>query len=141
MGIGYLYFTLAPTLPDVQQLREVQLQMPLRIFTAEGDLIAEYGEKRREPVMISEVPQSLKNAIIAAEDQTFYSHPGVAWQGLVRAAYYLVKTGRKGPGGSTITMQVARNFFLTNERTYDRKIREIFLSFKIENELAKDEIL
>ena len=141
IGVGYLYYTIAPTLPDVQQLREVQLQMPLRVFTADGDLIAEYGEKRREPVMISEVPDSLKNAIIAAEDQHFYTHPGVAWQGLVRAAIYLVKTGRKGPGGSTITMQVARNFFLTNDRTYDRKIREIFLSFKIESELAKDEIL
>ncbi|MFT4726653.1 MAG: penicillin-binding protein 1A [Granulosicoccus sp.] len=141
IGVGYLYFTISPTLPNVQQLREVQLQMPLRIFTADGDLIAEYGEKRREPVMISEVPESLKNAIIAAEDQHFYSHPGVAWQGLVRAAVFLVKTGRKGPGGSTITMQVARNFFLSNERTYDRKIREIFLSFKIESELAKDEIL
>lgn len=141
IGVGYLYFTIAPTLPDVQQLRAVQLQMPLRIFTADGDLIAEYGEKRREPVFISEVPDSLKNAIVAAEDQHFYSHPGVAWQGLVRAAVFLVKTGRKGPGGSTITMQVARNFFLSNERTYDRKIREIFLSFKIENELTKDEIL
>ncbi len=141
IGVGYLYYTISPTLPDVQQLREVQLQMPLRIFTADGDLIAEYGEKRREPVMISEVPDSLKNSIIAAEDQHFYSHPGVAWQGLVRAAIFLVKTGRKGPGGSTITMQVARNFFLTNERTYDRKLREIFLSFKIENELEKDEIL
>jgi penicillin-binding protein 1A len=140
-GVGFLYYTIAPDLPEVQQLREVQLQMPLRIYTADGDLIAEYGEKRREPVQISQVPDSLKNAIIAAEDQHFYSHPGVAWQGLVRAAFYLIKTGRKGPGGSTITMQVARNFFLSNERTYDRKIREIFLSFKIEGELAKDEIL
>jgi len=111
IGVGYLYFKISPTLPDVQQLREAQLQMPLRIYTAEGDLIAEYGEKRREPVQISEVPESLKNAIIAAEDQHFYSHPGVAWQGLVRAAVYLIKTGRKGPGGSTITMQVARNFY------------------------------
>lgn len=141
IGVAYLYYTIAPGLPDVQQLREVQLQMPLRIFTADGDLIAEYGEKRREPVQISEVPESLKNAIIAAEDQHFYSHPGVAWQGLARAGIHLIKTGRKGPGGSTITMQVARNFFLTNEVTYDRKIKEIFLSFKIENELAKDEIL
>ncbi|MFK7993031.1 MAG: penicillin-binding protein 1A [Granulosicoccus sp.] len=141
MGVGYLYYTIAPDLPDVQLLREVQLQMPLRIYTADGDLIAEYGEKRREPVQISQVPESLKNAIIAAEDQTFYSHPGVAWQGLARAVFHLIKTGRKGPGGSTITMQVARNFFLSNERTYDRKIREIFLSFKIENELAKDQIL
>ncbi|MBX2879772.1 MAG: penicillin-binding protein 1A [Granulosicoccus sp.] len=139
--VGYLYYTIAPGLPDVEQLREVQLQMPLRIYTAEGDLIAEYGEKRREPVQISQVPQSLKDAIIAAEDQHFYSHPGVAWQGLVRAAVYLIKTGRKGPGGSTITMQVARNFFLTNEVTYNRKIREIFLSFKIERALAKDQIL
>ena len=141
MGVGYLYYTIAPELPDVQQLREVQLQMPLRIYTADGDLIAEYGEKRREPVQISQVPDSLKNAIIAAEDQTFYSHPGVAWQGLARAVFHLIKTGRKGPGGSTITMQVARNFFLSNERTYDRKIREIFLSLKIERELAKDQIL
>jgi len=141
MLMGYLYFTIAPDLPDVQQLREVQLQMPLRVYTAEGNLIAEYGEKRREPVQISQVPDSLKNAIIAAEDQHFYSHPGVAWQGLARAAFYLIKTGRKGPGGSTITMQVARNFFLTNDRTYDRKLREIFLSFKIEKELEKDEIL
>jgi len=141
LAVGYLYYTIAPDLPDVQQLREVQLQMPLRIFTADGDLIAEYGEKRREPVQISQVPESLKNAIIAAEDQTFYSHPGVAWQGLARAAFHLIKTGRKGPGGSTITMQVARNFFLSNEVTYDRKIREIFLSFKIERELHKDEIL
>ncbi len=141
MGVGYLYYTIAPDLPDVQQLREVQLQMPLRIYTADGDLIAEYGEKRREPIQISQVPESLKNAIIAAEDQTFYTHPGVAWQGLARAAFHLIKTGRKGPGGSTITMQVARNFFLSNERTYDRKIREIFLSLKIERELHKDQIL
>ena len=140
-GIGYLYYTIADELPDVQLLREAQLQMPLRIYTSEGDLIAEYGEKRREPIQISQVPESLKNAIIAAEDQTFYSHPGVAWQGIARAVFHLVKTGRKGPGGSTITMQVARNFFLSNEVTYDRKIREIFLSFKIERELAKDQIL
>jgi len=141
IAVGYLYARIAPTLPDVSELAEVQLQIPLRIYTADGDLIAEYGEQRREPVMISEVPDSLKQAIIATEDQYFYSHPGVAWQGLARAALHLVRTGRKGPGGSTITMQVARNFFLTNERTYDRKLREIFLSFKIESELAKDQIL
>ncbi len=139
--VGYLWAKIAPELPDVEQLREVQLQIPLRIYTADGDLISEYGEQRREPVMISEVPNSLTQAIIATEDQHFYSHPGVAWQGLARAALHLVRTGRKGPGGSTITMQVARNFFLSNERTYDRKLREIFLSFKIENELEKDEIL
>jgi len=115
--------------------------MPLRIYTAEGDLIAEYGEKRREPVQISEVPESLVNAIVAAEDKRFYQHPGVDWQGLARAAVYLARTGRRGPGGSTITMQVARNFFLTNERTYSRKLTEIFLALKIERALAKDQIL
>ena len=140
-GLGYLYYRISPSLPDVQQLRDVQLQMPLRVYTADGDLIAEYGEKRREPIMISQVPASLTNAIIAAEDKRFYEHPGVDYQGLLRAVVHLVKTGEKGPGGSTITMQVARNFFLSNERTYSRKLTEIFLSFKIEHELAKDEIL
>jgi len=141
IGVGLLYFKIKPDLPDVNVLREVQLQMPLRIYTEDGLLISEYGEKRREPVQISAVPQDLKNAIIASEDARFYKHPGVDYQGLLRAALHLVKTGEKGPGGSTITMQVARNFFLSNEKTYIRKIREIFLSFKIESELAKDEIL
>ncbi|MEE9332963.1 MAG: penicillin-binding protein 1A [Granulosicoccaceae bacterium] len=141
MGVGYLYYTITPDLPDVELLSDVQLQMPLRVYTADGDLITEYGEQRREPVLISAVPENLKNAIIAAEDQHFYTHPGVAWQGLLRAAIHIAKTGKKGPGGSTITMQVARNFFLSNEKTYDRKVREIFLSFKIESTLAKDQIL
>jgi len=141
IGVGFLYYKISPDLPDVESLREVQLQMPLRVYTADGDLIAEYGEKRREPIQISQVPDSLKNAIIASEDKRFYVHPGVDYQGLTRAGLHLLKTGKKGPGGSTITMQVARNFFLTNERTYIRKIKEIFLSFKIEQQLAKDEIL
>ncbi len=142
IGVGYLYYKIAPELPDVEQLREVQLQIPLRIYTADGDLIAEYGEKRREPVQISEVPDSLKNAIIAAEDKRFYDHPGVDYQGLIRAAVSVAKSGgRRSQGGSTITMQVARNFFLTREKTYIRKVREIFLSFKIERLLEKDEIL
>ena len=141
IGVGLLYYKIRPELPDVNVLREVQLQMPLRIYTEDGLLIAEYGEKRREPIQISAVPQHLKNAIIAAEDARFYKHPGVDYQGLLRAVYHLVKTGEKGPGGSTITMQVARNFFLTRDKTYIRKIKEIFLSFKIESELAKDEIL
>lgn len=140
-GAGYLYSKISPTLPDVAHLSEVQLQMPMRVFTSDGQLVAEYGEKRREPVFISEVPDILSNAIVASEDQHFYSHPGVAWQGLARAGLHLIKTGKKGPGGSTITMQVARNFFLTRDRTYARKLTEIFLSLKIERELAKDQIL
>jgi len=141
IGVGLLYYKIAPELPDVNVLREVKLQMPLRIYTEDSQLIAEYGEKRREPIQISAVPQHLKNAIIASEDARFYKHPGVDYQGLLRAAYYLAKTGQKGPGGSTITMQVARNFFLTNEKTYIRKIKEIFLSLKMETALEKDEIL
>ncbi len=141
IGVSLLYYKMKPDLPDVNVLRDVQLQMPLRIYTEDGLLISEYGEKRREPIQISAVPQHLKDAIIAAEDKRFYVHPGVDYQGLMRAFYYLLKTGKKGPGGSTITMQVARNFFLTNEKTYIRKTKEIFLSFKIESELDKDEIL
>jgi len=141
IGLAYLYDSLADDLPDVASLQEVQLQMPLRIYTAEGELIAEYGEKRREPVQISAVPQSLRDAIVSSEDKRFYDHPGVDWQGLARAGLYLARTGRMGPGGSTITMQVARNFFLTNERTYKRKIREIFTALRIERLLAKDQIL
>ncbi len=141
MGVGFLYYKIAPDLPDVESLSDVQLQMPLRIYTADGDLISEYGEKRREPVLISAVPENLKNAIIASEDKRFYTHPGVDYQGLMRAALHLIKTGKKGPGGSTITMQVARNFFLTRDKTYARKITEIFLSLKIESKLVKDQIL
>ena len=139
--VGVLYLKIRPELPDVETLREVQLQIPLRVYTIDGELIAEYGEQRREPVSILEVPEVLKNSIIAAEDQHFYSHPGVAWQGLVRAAVHVLKTGQKGPGGSTITMQVARNFFLSREKTYARKLNEIFLALHIEQRLSKDEIL
>ena len=99
--VGVLYWQVRPDLPDVETLREVQLQIPLRVYTSEGDLIAEYGEQRREPIAIEQVPPILKNSIIAAEDQHFYSHPGVAWQGLLRAAVHVLKTGQKGPGGST----------------------------------------
>ena len=141
IGAAYVYSRVSEGLPDVAELRQVQLQIPLRVYTADGDLIAEYGEKRREPVMISEVPDSLKYAIIASEDARFYEHPGVDWQGIARAAIHLVRTGRKGPGGSTITMQVARNFYLSNERTYNRKLVEIVLALEIERKLAKDEIL
>ena len=137
----YLYATINPELPEVESLRTVQLQVPLRVYTAEGDLIAEYGEKRRQPVAIESVPDVLKQAIVASEDAHFYEHPGVSWQGLVRAGVHLLKTGKKGPGGSTITMQVARNFFLSTEKTYSRKLNEILLALKIESELSKDEIL
>lgn len=141
IGAGVAYVLLAPSLPPVKTLHSVEYQVPLRIYAADGTLIAEFGERRREPVRFDEVPKQLIQAFIAAEDQRFYEHPGVDYQGILRAIWYLVRTGEKGPGGSTITMQVARNFFLTREQTYIRKAREILLALKIERELTKQEIL
>lgn len=130
-----------PGLPDIETLKDVKMQVPLRIYSSEMSLIAEFGEKRRTPVKIDSLPPRLINAFLAAEDDRFYIHPGVDWQGLLRATYSLMKTGTKKQGGSTITMQVARNFFLSHEKTYLRKLNEIFLAFKIERELSKKEIL
>ncbi len=134
-------FYVLPDLPNIDALRDVRLQVPLRIYSQDGSLISEYGEKRRTPIAIEDVQVPLIKAFLAAEDDRFYEHPGVDWQGILRAAVNLIKTGEKSQGGSTITMQVARNFFLSREKSYLRKINEIFLAFKIENELSKDEIL
>ena len=132
---------LEANLPSVDMLKDVQLQVPLKIYTADGKLIAEYGEKRRTPLSLDQIPQSLIHAVVATEDRRFYQHPGVDLRGLVRAAVSLLSKGRKEQGGSTITMQVARNFFLTRKKTYIRKVNEILLALKIEQELSKDEIL
>lgn len=140
-GMMLVYVWLAPGLPSVEEVRNVELQVPLRVYTAEGELIDEFGEMRRTPISLSDVPQSMQQAFIAAEDRRFYQHPGVDYQGLARAVWYLVRTGEKGPGGSTITMQLARNLFLTSERTYLRKLREILLALRIERELDKQTIL
>jgi len=136
-----IYWFVVPKLPPIESLRDVQLQVPLKIYTKDEMLIAEYGEKRRAPLEIENTPKTLINAVLAAEDDRFYEHYGVDPKGLLRAVVYLIRTGHKGPGGSTITMQVARNFFLSRERTYLRKLNEILLSFKIERELSKNEIL
>ncbi|MEN8170483.1 MAG: penicillin-binding protein 1A [Pseudomonadota bacterium] len=135
----YLY--LNPKLPAIDTLKDVQLQVPLRIYSTEGALLAEYGEMKRVPLRYEQFPQTMIQAIVAAEDNRFFEHPGVDYQGLLRAAIHLITTGKKGQGGSTITMQVARNFFLSRERTYTRKINEILLSLKIEHELTKEEIV
>jgi len=135
------YFYLNPKLPAIDSLKDVQLQVPLRIYSAEGRLMAEYGEMKRVPLQYEEFPPAMIQAVLAAEDDRFFEHPGVDYQGLLRAAAHLITTGKKGQGGSTITMQVARNFFLSRERTYSRKINEILLSLKIEGELSKEEIL
>lgn len=139
VAVAYLF--LSPKLPNAESLRTTQLQIPLQIFSDEGLLIAEFGEKRRIPVSYEEIPPKLIQAFLAAEDDRFFEHPGVDYHGLVRAAYSLALTGEKAQGGSTITMQVARNFFLSNEKTYLRKINEIILSLEIERILSKEEIL
>jgi len=136
---GYVY--LAPSLPSTDVLKDVQLQTPLRVLSRDGALIAEFGEKKRSPLKYENVPDLLVKAVLAAEDNRFFEHPGVDYQGILRATANLIKTGRKGQGGSTITMQVARNFFLSREKTYLRKISEIFLALKIEREISKEEIL
>jgi penicillin-binding protein 1A len=136
-----IFLWLAPGLPTVATLKEVHLQVPLRVYSREGDLLAEYGEKRRKPMHLDEIQDLMQKAFLAAEDDRFFKHPGVDYQGLLRATLHLIRTGEKGQGGSTITMQLARNFFLTRERTYTRKLREIFLALKVERELTKQEIL
>ncbi|HEX5512800.1 MAG TPA: penicillin-binding protein 1A [Gammaproteobacteria bacterium] len=140
-GLGAAYFILSPKLPSVEVLRDVQFQVPLRVYTADGGLIAEFGEKRRIPLQYQQIPEAMIKAFIAAEDDRFFQHPGVDYQGLLRAVWNLVLTGERSQGGSTITMQVARNFFLSNEKTYLRKANEILLALKIERELSKEQIL
>jgi penicillin-binding protein 1A len=140
-AIGVAYWLLATDLPEVETLRDVQLQVPLRVYSADKKLIGLFGEKRRIPVTIDEIPEILKNAFIAGEDARYYEHPGVDYQGISRAAFTLLTTGEKSIGGSTITQQLARNIFLTSEKTFTRKIKEIFLALKIEKEMSKDEIL
>ncbi len=135
------YFYLKPQLPEIDVLKDVQLQVPLRVYSADNKLLAEFGEKKREPVKYQDIPEQLIQAVISAEDENFFHHPGVDYKGILRALVHLLKTGTKGQGGSTITMQVARNFFLSRDKTYVRKINEIFLSLKIEKELSKQEIM
>lgn len=138
MGI---YFYIKPELPSVDVLKDVRLQTPMKIYSQDGKLISQYGVKRRIPLQLDQVPEKLINAVLATEDSRFYEHPGIDPIGMMRAVANLVLTGEKGQGGSTLTMQLARNFFLTREKTYIRKIKEIFLSWHMEKLLTKDEIL
>jgi penicillin-binding protein 1A len=136
-----VYIRIEPQLPSISTLREVQLQEPLRIYSADHRLIAEFGEKRRTPVQIADVPPLLVRAFLAAEDDRFFEHSGIDVPGLIHAAIDLARTGQKKRGASTITMQVARNYFLSSEKTYLRKLTEILLAFRIEHSLSKNEIL
>ena len=130
-----------PNLPSLQALTEYQPKIPLRIYTAEGIQIGEFGEERRAVVAIADVPEALKTAIIAAEDERFYEHAGIDYIGVLRAAYANLVAGGRRQGASTITMQVARNFFLSSEKTLNRKLYEALLAFKIEHSLSKEQIL
>ncbi len=141
LGLLGAYIYITPRLPEIDTLKDVQLQVPLRVYAHDGELIAEFGEMKRSPMEYKDFPARLIQAVLAAEDDRFFQHPGVDYQGILRAVYHLVRTGEKGQGGSTITMQVARNFFLSREKTYLRKLNEIFLALKIEGELSKQEIL
>lgn len=141
LAVAAFTFTLLPDLPSVESLKDVPLKVPLRVYTSSGRLMAEFGEERREPVRIDEVPEALTQAILAAEDDRFYSHPGVDFMGVMRAALANLRSGSHEQGASTITMQVARNYFLTPEKTYTRKMREALLAFRLERVLSKDQIL
>lgn len=135
------YFYLNPKLPSIEGLSNVQLQVPLRIYSSDGALMGEFGEKRRTPKKLDEIPELMTQAFLSAEDDRFFEHPGVDYQGILRAVVNLVMTGERGQGGSTITMQLARNFYLSSEKTYLRKLNEILLALKIERELNKEKIL
>jgi penicillin-binding protein 1A len=134
------YVYLKPALPDVDTLRDVQLQVPLRVYSRDGRLIAAIGEQRRIPVRYEQIPKKLVQAFLAAEDDRFFKHHGVDWQGILRAALANARAGGVRQGGSTITMQVARDMFLTPRRDMKRKMSEIYISLLMESEFSKEEI-
>ena len=139
--LGCFYFYMMVSLPSVSMLKDVRMQTPLAIYTQDRQLIAFFGEKRRMPITLDQAPPLLIKAILATEDKRFFEHPGVDVIGLGRAAIRLIATGKKSQGASTITMQVARNFFLTRKKTFSRKINEILLAIKISQTFSKKKVL
>nr|WP_275665519.1 PBP1A family penicillin-binding protein [Vibrio sp. Isolate33] len=135
------YYYVKPELPDVATLRDVELQTPMQVFSQDGKLISQFGEKRRNPVTYDEIPRHLVEALIATEDSRFYEHPGIDPIGITRAAIVVAMSGSAKQGASTITQQLARNFFLSNEKKIMRKIKEIFIAIHIEQLLSKEEIM
>ncbi|CAJ2377518.1 MAG: hypothetical protein IBGAMO2_790001 [Arenicellales bacterium IbO2] len=138
---GVYVVSLIPQLPTIDDIRRVRLDIPLRIYSADKQLIAEYGNERRIPVPLERTPPLLIDAVLAIEDDRFYHHGGVDLRGILRAGISNLRSKSRAQGGSTITMQVARNFFLTPEKTYVRKLKEVLLAFNMERALTKDEIL
>ena len=134
------YVYLAPSLPSAQAMRNVEMQVPLRVYTRNGALIAQIGEQRRIPVTYDQIPDLVKHAFLAAEDDRFFEHHGIDYLGVVRAVAVDLISGDKTQGASTITMQAARNVFLTLDKTYRRKLQETFVTYAMEHELSKQEI-
>ncbi len=140
-AIAGAYYYFRPGLPSAETMRDVQLQTPLRIYSRDGRLIDQIGEKRRIPVDYDMIPERIIDAFLAAEDDRFFEHPGFDYQGITRAALNLLLTGSRAQGGSTITQQLARVYFLSRERTFVRKAKELILAMQIEHEFSKQEIL
>jgi penicillin-binding protein 1A len=134
------YYYLKPTLPDVAVLRDVRLQVPLRVYSRDGKLLAQLGEQRRVPVAWEQIPEVVVQAVLAAEDDRFFHHPGVDWQGIARAVFVAATTMEATQGGSTLTQQLVRTTLITKEKQLRRKLREVFLALSLENELSKQEI-
>jgi len=141
IALGLALALAYPSLPDLHAMTDYRPRVPLRVYTADKVLIGEFGEEHRNVLRFNEIPEVMRHAVLAAEDDRFYQHGGVDWSGVVRAVAANVLRGSKSQGASTITMQVARNFYLSSEKTYSRKFYELLLTFKIENTLTKDQIL
>ena len=140
-GVVGAYYYVQPGLPAAETIRDIPLQIPLRIFSRDGYLISEIGERRRILVTYKDLPQHVVDAFVAAEDQRFFTHPGIDYRGILRAFAQLAATGDISSGGSTLTQQLARDYFLTREQKFTRKLREAFLAYKIEQEFTKEQIM
>ena len=138
LAASYIY--LAPDLPSAESMRKVELQIPLRVYTRSGALMAQIGEQRRIPVTYAQIPQVVKQAFLAAEDERFFTHHGIDFPGVMRAIFVDLLSGDRTQGASTITMQAARNMYLTQDRTWRRKLQETFLTYRMEREFTKEEI-
>jgi len=139
-GLGCCYVYLEPSLPSVESMRSIELQVPLRVYTRSGDLIAQIGQERRIPVTYAEVPLLVKQAFLAAEDDRFFQHHGIDYLGLLRAIAVDIASGQRAQGASTITMQAARNMFLSFDKTWRRKLQEAFLTYRMEHAFTKEQI-
>src|SRR5262245_57342254 len=139
LACSYVY--VAPSLPSVEAMRKVEMQVPLRVFTTSGELIAQIGEQRRIPVTYDQIPPLVREAFLAAEDDQFFRHGGVDYLGILRAAVVNLVSNEKAQGASTITQQAARNMFLTLDKTWRRKLAELFVTWRMEREFSKQEIL